>query len=1048
MYHVQTRRRVRAGCVLARSLLIAGVVAAPGYALAADLTLDNNRDETVRTSNANSGAGNITINSGGSVSVDEGDAVIVDSNHKVTNGGRIESKSGSDGVGILIDGAGTITSVITNNGTISLVADTDEDTLDQKNYGILLEGDTNLAGDIINGTAGTITVDGQDSAGIYTKGGVTGNIKNQGSINASGLSGNGMLIDGPVTGSVSNSGAINTGKASSTTGFGDSAVTTPETRGGEGIAVSGSVTAGVINDGDALTQQEGADLTSGEAEEIRGKKKDDVGTDGTISVLGGANALWVGSGAGGGTAGDITIGAVGTEGNAYGVINRGDLASSSTTEGQAVETVRIGGLTGSAGSTTVVGGFFNDGGEISSKSVGTGASTAVAIGAFANVPEIKNVGLIEAVAAGGTATGLVIEQSAEVTSIDNAGAIVATSATANAIGIVDRSGSVTSFNNTGTVETTGSTATAIDFSASAQDITFTNTGDITGAVKLGGGADTVTITGGTLTGDLELGAGSNILTLADEAVFTGDLSATQGQVDLVVTNATFAIASDKGAQVNNASFDKDSTLSIPIFGSDSTAGTLSASGTVAFADGATLVTDFKTLSSEDITFTLVDAAALNFESDLTGLNVSDTSAFFDTIVSLDEADPTNIIVTVKRATAEDLGLNPNQTAIFNASGSVLEADTELGGAMARLQTDAQVQDAFNQLMPDNSGATQQGIFKTQAAIFGAINKRMDGIYKLDQRYKERVDRLAGKDPKRAEKLRKRNDFTIWAEQLVYVAKQSPYGNQLGFGGYSYGIAAGVDYPLFGLDAVGFSISQTWSEYREKTSFDKPTAVQTTQFNVYAGYETHGFFVDVTGGYGLSSYDQERRLVIGTVDRRMFSDWSGHHFAANMRAGYGAKIGRFSLSAAASLSYMKLHESGYVERSIQATNEEATKTEATTPDGVKLVVSSQDVEFLRGNIGVQLGMRIEDGTGIIEPQLRAGMTREFSYKGPVNVAHFLQGGPATAFTTLGELGSASTFYAGTGVDLSAYFGTLSFDYDVEFGGGKLNHVGSATVRVSF
>ncbi|MEN3952713.1 autotransporter domain-containing protein [Iodidimonas sp. SYSU 1G8] len=1046
MYQVQTRRRLRAGSVIARSLLIAGTVATPGYALAADLTLDNSRNETVRTSNASSGAGNITINSGGSVSVDEGDAVIVDSSHKVTNGGRIESKSGSDGVGILIDGAGTITSVITNNGTISLVADTDTDTVDQKNYGILLEGDTNLAGDIINGAAGTITVDGQDSVGIYTKGSVTGNIKNQGTINASGLSGNGMLIDGPVTGSVSNSGTINTGKASFTTGFGDQAKTTPETRGGEGIAVSGSVTAGVINDGDALTQQEEADLTSGKAEEIRGKKKDDVGTDGTIAVLGGANALWVG--AGGGTAGDITIGAVGTEGNAYGVINRGDLASSSTTEGQAVETVRIGGLTGSAGSTTVVGGFFNDGGEITSKAVGTGTSTAVAIGAFANVPEIRNTGLIEATAAGGIANGIVIEQSAEVGKIENSGTIVATSATAAANGIVDRSGSVTSFNNTGTVEATGSTATAIDFSASSQDITFTNTGDITGAVKLGGGGDTVTITGGTLTGDLELGAGSNTLTLADEAVFTGDLTATQGQVDLVVTNATFAIASSKGAQVNNASFDKDSTLSIPIFGSDSTAGTLKASGTVSFADGATLVTDFKTLSSEDITFTLVDSTALAFESDLNGLNINDTSAFFDTIVSLDEADPTNIIVTVKRATAEDLGLNPNQTAIFNASGSVLEADTELGGAMARLQTDEQVQDAFNQLMPDNSGATQQGIFKSQAAIFGAINKRMDGIYKLDQRYKERVDRLAGKDPKRAEKLRKRNDFTIWAEQLVYVAKQSPYGNQLGFGGYSYGIAAGVDYPLFGLDAVGVSISQVWSEYREKTSFDKPTSVQTTQFNIYAGYETNGFFIDATGGYGISSYDQERRLVIGTVDRRMFSDWSGHHFAANVRAGYGAKIGRFSLSAAASLSYMKLHESGYVERSIQATNEEATKTEATTPDGVKLVVSSQDVEFLRGNIGVQLGMRIEDGTGIIEPQLRAGMTREFSYKGPVNVAHFLQGGPATAFTTLGELGSASTFYAGTGVDLSAYFGTLSFDYDVEFGGGKLNHVGSATVRVSF
>jgi uncharacterized protein with beta-barrel porin domain len=155
------------------------------------------------------------------------------------------------------------------------------------------------------------------------------------------------------------------------------------------------------------------------------------------------------------------------------------------------------------------------------------------------------------------------------------------------------------------------------------------------------------------------------------------------------------------------------------------------------------------------------------------------------------------------------------------------------------------------------------------------------------------------------------------------------------------------------------------------------------------------------------------------------------------------VGRFSLTGAASISYMRLTEKGYTERGIADD-----KVEDTTPDGVKLAVEGQTVEFLRGNLGFQLGMQIRDGTGVIEPQIRGGLTHEFSYKGPVNLAYFIAGGPATSFTTLGELGNATTFYAGTGVDVTSHFGTLSFDYDAEFGGGKLNHIVSGSVRVSF
>lgn len=1059
MYQVRPRRRMRAGCAIAGGLVAVSTMGAPVLSEAADLTITKTQSEPVRTSSASGGAGNILIDSNGGVVVDKGTAVFIDSSNKVENKGRIESK-GVDGRGILITGA--VTSGVTNSGTINLGADADDKTTDGGNIGILLDTGASMTGDILNDTKGTISVSGVKSAGIATRGTLNGNLKNDGKITAAGQGSVGMLLSGNITGIVTNNGTIDTGSASTQSFDKDGkTVTNAETPGGDGIAVSGSVGGGILNNGDKLTDQEEKDLTAGTVETVRGLKKDAIGTDATITIIGPENALHVGADAGGAAGGNITIGAVTKE--SYGIINRGDMSSSTTTDKGSAETVRIGlgASPATVGTTTVVGGFLNDGGDITTKAT-SGKATSVAIGSGAILPEIKNVGTMKAEATTGDAVVLSVEESAQLDKLVNSGLMQAkaTSTTGDAFVITDRSSTLKVIENSGTIsaiETIGADVkgkaitgfgTAIDLSTSKADVTVVNKGVIEGDVLLGLGADTYTLDGGTQTGTIDFGEGENTFAL-NKAIFAGDLAATKGVVDLEVKASTFAIVSEDGAQVRDASFDKDSTLIVPIFGSDAVAGTLTASGTVSFADGTALVTDFKTLSSEDITFTLVDAETLTFESDVKGLEISDTSAFFNIDVALDVEDPGKLVVTVHRATAEELGLNNNQTAVFNVTKTLLETDTQLGSAMANLKTNEEVQDAFNQLMPDNSGATQQGIFQTQAAIFGAINKRMDGIYKLDQRYKERVERIAGKDPKRAKKLGRRDKPTIWAEQLVLVAKQSPFQDQLGYGGYSYGVAFGADYPLLGLDAVGISVAQTWSEYKEKTSFDKPTAVSSTQFNIYAGWESHGFFVDASGGYGFSSYDGERNIVIGTVSRTSLSEWKGHHFGANLRGGYGMNIGRFSLAAAASFSWLKLHENGYVERGL-------CETCVTSGPASNLVVGEQDVSFARGTVGLTAGMKFEDGTGIIEPQVRVGAIHEFSYKGPTNSAYFgylpkdanLPIRLSDDFMTVGALAAKTTYYAGVGVDLSAHFGTLSFDYDAEFGGGKLNHIVSGTVRVSF
>ena len=148
---------MRASCAIAGGLVVASTMGVPDLSEAADLTITKTVTEPVRTSNASGGPGNILIESNGGVVVDKGTAVFIDSSHKVDNKGRVESK-GIDGRGIVI--TGSVTSTVTNKGTITLGIDSDDKTVDGGNIGILLDTGASMTGDILNDTSGTISVSG------------------------------------------------------------------------------------------------------------------------------------------------------------------------------------------------------------------------------------------------------------------------------------------------------------------------------------------------------------------------------------------------------------------------------------------------------------------------------------------------------------------------------------------------------------------------------------------------------------------------------------------------------------------------------------------------------------------------------------------------------------------------------------------------------------------------------------------------------------------------------------------------------------------------
>jgi hypothetical protein len=191
---------------------------------------------------------------------------------------------------------------------------------------------------------------------------------------------------------------------------------------------------------DDLDQDGRADLSEGSA---------------NLIVYGGSPALLIGS-----ETQDITIGAVGTGDEAYGLVVRGTVSADGVYDDVDSTGIRIGGVGGF--STIIEGGVRNEG-YVSALAYDAEAR-GLDIAAGADVQALVNTGTIYAGVsvtsapladeAESHAIAVNIDANARVTSFTNSGALsaVATGEAANATALIDRSGGLTSIENTGSIQ--------------------------------------------------------------------------------------------------------------------------------------------------------------------------------------------------------------------------------------------------------------------------------------------------------------------------------------------------------------------------------------------------------------------------------------------------------------------------------------------------------------------------------------------------------------------------------------------------------------------
>jgi hypothetical protein len=936
---------------------IAPVLAALTVAdAAAETTIGTATTAAVKTSTvANGAADDITISSAGSITLTSGTAVTVDSNNKASNAGTITINDANNVTGILV-GPGT-SGAITNSGTITLTedytaTDTDSDgdidgafAKGSGKNGIWVQSGAAHVGNIDH--SGTITIEGNQSAGIRLDGALTGNLSTSGTTSVIGDNSYGVVandVTGNVTlrGTTSVKGANSIGVAllgdvngavkiqGTITSTGYRTTTRPSDvtkldaddllQGGSAVVIAGNVSGGVIFDVPPTLDDDDDDVDNdGLTDASEGSA--------VVVTYGSAAAVQIGS-----ADSATTIGSVATETSGYGLVVKGSIYGYGIYDGVDANALVVGGL---GGDVSIANGI-SIAGTVSAVSYDSNA-TALRIGSGATTGTIDVSGSIGASGAtleGTTATGIQIDAGASVNAITVSGRIVAIAGSdedGTAVGIRDASGTVTSLTNTGAISASGGVSNiAIDLSANTSGVTLTQAladedasdPSIAGDILLGSGSDIVTVSAGTITGDIDLGNGNNSLTLSGSSSITGNVTFGSGNDSLTLGDTASIVGDvDFGGGTDSLTLNGTSSISGAISNSSGTSvvlngGTLNATntGTVSLASlsasatstlGVTIDGEAGTNTVYDVSGAASFATGSQVKVNLTQVGGSEgdyvivTAGSLSGSLALDDetllpymfkgslaSDTTAGTVTLSIAakTVSELGLVGSQARAYSAIFNALDNDSDIANAFLGITDGTTLKGNLQQMLPDHAGGTFEAATQGSRAM-ARILSDPNGIYRT-----------------------KDGRLGFWLQQVAFNSSKD-VGTTADYDIDGWGAGGGAEY-LTDYGAFGGSLSYVHATNASGANNN----VASDQYELAAHWRGQWGALQTYARVSAArvNFAGSRYYENGDVTRTAYGKWNGTLVSATAGASYQMQFDRFSLRPALSVDYYRLKEDGYSE----------------------------------------------------------------------------------------------------------------------------------------
>ncbi|WP_114954767.1 autotransporter outer membrane beta-barrel domain-containing protein [Sphingosinicella terrae] len=941
--------------------------------LHAETVINDARTAPLRTSTvANGGADDIRIGTNGSVKPTSGTAITIDSNDNVINQGTIQITGANNSTGILANPgrAGTIT----NSGKIILdedytPADGDKDGDNDGPFaqgsgrnGILVGAGGTFTGPISN--SGTITIEGNQSAGIrlgsrlagslsnggtidvlgndsygVRAGAVDGNVTLNGTVQARGANSVGAALDGNIGGRLTVQGNINATGYRSTTAPADPSKLDADDllQGGPALRIAGNVAGGILFDVAPPNNS-----TTDDDEDDDGIKDSEEG-NAVIRSYGAAPAVQIGS-----ATQDVAIGAVAGQASGHGIVIKGIIGGSGVYSGVAGNGLVIGGL----GRNVTIAGGITVAGTVAANANNAGA-TALRLGSGTSVPNLVNSGAISASGGGGTAAtstrALVIESGASLSTIRNSGSITASAGGANgsAGAIIDLAGTVGLVENSGTIGAVAGagpdSAIAIDLRAnnggaivrqtaaaqnapaseivgnvlfgSGDDLFEVGSGTVEGTTRFGAGADRLSLSGNAAyIGQVDFGAGANTLALAGTSRLTGTL-ANSGSLAVTVNGGALDLTNTGTVSLNSLAVSGGGSIRVNINPAGGNGTLYQVAGEASFATGSKLVVNITNTAASVGNYVVVRAGTLTGGSNLS-LGEAVLPFLYAGSVSANQ-NSGEVSLSIRRKNATELGLNRSETSAFDAVYAALGEDDDIEGVFLGVADGNQFRATLRQMLPDHAG----GAFETVTQGSRATTRFLA-------------------DP-RAPVL----DMGGWGFFLQQVAwgSSTDLTDTAAYEVSGWGASGGAEIRAGNMGAFGVALSYLLGDDVDRSTDNE---VSTEQFEL-TGYwrgswgNLSAFARASAARVGFDSL----RTFIGTVDgetvtREARGDWNGTLLSAGAGLSYEVRTGRLSIRPAATLEYYTLDESGY--------------TETGGGDGFNLVVGGRDSDELAASGTLTLG----------------------------------------------------------------------------------------------
>lgn len=954
----------------------------------------------VATVTAASGApDDVKISTAGTIQpTSAGAAVTLNSDNAATNEGTIKFSDVNDATGIL--GLGGVTGTIKHAGTITIdetteIKDSDGDgDLDgpfatgARRYGIRVTGPDAFHGDVIQ-SGGSITIEGNDSAGISIETAIDGSVRTAGAITVTGNNIYGVRTASTVGGDVAIRSAVTVqgegavavaadddiggklivGGAVTSTGFrytsrsDDASVAKLDADdlliGGPAVRVRGDVFGGVVVDAAP------ADLDANNADEDGDGVADASQTTGAVTSIGSAPAMLIGS-----DSRAIRLGVGGTGVSAYGLNIKGSVQALGIYDGISATAVQLGGL---GGGVTIDGGM-RVAGTVSAAAAQADA-TGLKLGAGVSTPQIRVEG--GSVKAAATATDAVnvravqIDSGAGVSYLGNSGDITATitGTKGAATAILDASGSLSLIENVKTIaagfstsDTVTGTAVAMDLRANTSGVTVrqganasdTITPIIVGDVLFGSGPARLELLAGTMDGAVAFGSGADTLVIDGGAKLTGAVTDAGGGLTVNIAQGRLTATNADAINLTSLSLGTSGEL---VLTADPAAGkstSLNVAGAADLASGSKVGLRFTSKLSEPTTFTLIKAGVLTagtIDQSLLGT----TPWLYKSELRVDQAN-NSLLADVSRRTAAEAGLNSAEAAAYDAVFDNFDRDDAVRSALLGKADEASFASLYDQFLPDFTGS----LFHTLAAASDATNRAID----------ESDGQLNG------EGLR------VWTQEIAFLVKRD-VDRTTNYDADGFGLAGGIEAPYTGIGTLGLMTSFVNVNVDDAfASAAESLGGQVYSAGVYWRDTAGGLTANLglNGGYATLKSTRVLSDPDAGLNKQAKSDWSGLTFAAHAGLSYLLDLGRFYFKPQASADYFMLKEDG--------------RTESGGGEAMDLSIDERSSNQLSAFAGLTLGARFgEESAFVWIPELTAGWRQAAGDGVDVTTARFVAGGPA-------------------------------------------------------